>query len=303
MDTTTHPLERIADSLATIADLLDRIAVGLDHLGIEQTGQLSDDPAKPVPAVPPEMNKIADPILYHLRRKNIALVRHSNEEGSDSRLDGLVRNLGDRHDLYRDLLNNMRKAVNGKYQLTLHLSGKPPKDISRLCNICSSFYESSVLKNWHYKRKSKTIYLEINDGPQAINFINGKWLERYVLLVVREQVQLARHITRRDIRFGHYLNPHIRLANGQPRELDLLFHIDGTIYWLEAKSGQHQGHASKYGLLAKKALDIPPERMILVLGDTTRQGSEAMSALHSIRVIGIGDLRKTIQDCLMRTPD
>ena len=303
MDTNTHPLERIADSLATIAGLLDRIADGLDRLGVKQNGRPSDNPAKPAPTVAPGTGATPDPILRHLQRKNIAIVRHSNDEILDSRLDGIIRNLGDRHALYKDLLNDMRRAVNKKHQLTLHLAGKSPKDISRLCNICSNLYESSVLTKWYYKRKSKTIYLEINDGPQAVNFINGKWLERYVLLVVREQIQLARHVMRRDIRFGHYLNPHIRLPNGQPRELDLLFHIDGTIYWLEAKSGQHQGHASKYGLLAKKALDIPPERMILVLGDTTRQGSEAMSALHSIRVIGINDLRRTIQDCLVQTPD
>ena len=95
------------------------------------------------------------------------------------------------------------------------------------------------------------------------------------------------------IDFGYVANPRITLANDQEGELDLLFHFNEQIYWIETKSGDYQQHISKYSMIAR-TLNLDEKHALMVLTDIPASRSAELTALFGMGVCALEEFQKSL---------
>ena len=97
----------------------------------------------------------------------------------------------------------------------------------------------------------------------------------------------------KDLEFSYLLNPQVILPNGDDFELDLIFHVNDSYYWIEAKSGDYQQHISKYSKMSR-ILNLDFEHSIMVLTDISPDKSAALTSLFSMTVSSLSQLEEML---------
>lgn len=168
--------------------------------------------------------------------------------------------------------------------ITLSIKDYTQKDVSNVCQFSTRLHEIAFLEQYKYfKSPQYLIKAKTTTLPTAQNFFSGKWLERFVLLSAQRAVNLVSKELDKELEFSYLLNPQVVLPNDDDFELDLIFHVNGLFYWIEAKSGDHQQHISKYSKISK-ILNLDFEHSIMVLTDISLDKSAALRSLFSMTV-------------------
>lgn len=128
---------------------------------------------------------------------------------------------------------------------------------------------------------------------------SGKWLERFVLQTVQKSVIAVSAEVGKELDFSYLINPQIILPNGNDFELDVIFHVNGSFYWIEAKTGDYQQHISKYSKLSK-TLGLDYNHSIMVLTDIKPEKSNALTSLFSMTVFGLLQLETGLIDIIRK---
>ena len=184
--------------------------------------------------------------------------------------------------------------------INLSIKDDTQKDISDICQFCTRLHEIAFLEQYkYYKSPQYLIKAKTTTLPTAQNFFSGKWLERYVLLVVQDVVNTLGTELGRELDFTYLINPQIVLPNGNDFELDLIFHINGSFYWIEAKTGDYQQHINKYSKISR-LFGLDQEHSIMVLTDIPVEKSGALTSLFSMRVYGLQQLRTGLLETVRR---
>ena len=184
--------------------------------------------------------------------------------------------------------------------ITLTIKDYTQKDVSDTCQFCTRLHEIAFLKQYKYFKspqfhiKAKTTTL-----PTAQNFFSGKWLERFVLQTVQKSVIAISTEVGKVLDFSYLINPQIILANGNDFELDLIFHVNGSFYWIETKTGDYQQHISKYSKMSKM-IGLDYKHSIIVLTDIQPEKSNALTSLFSMTVYGLTQLEIGLTDTIRK---
>ena len=210
---------------------------------------------------------------------------------------GLLRVIKNYQALGEALLEIKRNMQKGS-SFTLCIKDYTQKHISDTCQFFLRLYDIAFLEQYSYQKsphyiiKAKTTTL-----PAAQAFFSGKWLERYVLLSVKNAIAKIALEFDVKINFSYLLNPQIILPNGDNFELDIIFSVNNSIFWIEAKSGDYQQHISKYKKIAK-LLGLDYEHSFMVLTDISPERSGALSVLFDMTVCALPDLENVILDAI-----
>jgi hypothetical protein len=217
-------------------------------------------------------------------------IKHIPAEAAfDPVLNSLAGYLGAHYETVKPLYQQIKRNMQQGDDFTLILKDEPSEVISRICQFANKLYDVAFLEQYrylrspHYLLKAKTTRL-----PTAQNFFSGQWLERYIVQQVQAAISTIRAQTDQPIDFGYIINPQILLPNGQDGELDLIFHVNGVIYWIETKSGDYQQHISKYSTLAK-TLNLDPNHALMVLTDIPASRSAELTALFRMGVCSLSE--------------
>ena len=116
----------------------------------------------------------------------------------------------------------------------------------------------------------------------AINFLTGQWLERFVKSTLLKAAQSGEEA----LHFAYLMNPQIILPNGDDFELDILFFLEGEIYWFEAKTGQYQNYVEKYARMSR-LLNLDPDHAYMVLTDIDTNTTAALTKLFNMQVLDV----------------
>lgn len=95
------------------------------------------------------------------------------------------------------------------------------------------------------------------------------------------------------------VNPQVTLPNGDDFELDVLTAIGPQIYWVEAKSGDYQGHIAKYSKIAR-SLGLGTDRSFIVLAEAEDSLCEKLTTLFSMTVCNTQNFKKTLLQVVRR---
>jgi len=240
----------------------------------------------------------ANKIEQFLAERGITIKHLPAEAESDSVLNTLASYLGSNYESVKPLYQQIKRNMQLGDDFAISLKGEPPDVISRICQFGKKLHEMAFLEQYryirspHYLLKAKTTRLST-----AQNFFSGQWLERYIVQQVQAAINTIRSQTEKPVAFDYLANPKIVLANGQDGELDLIFQVNETIYWIESKSGDYQQHISKYSMIAK-TLNLDVKHALMVLTDIPASRSNELTALFHMGVCSLGDFDKELMATL-----
>ena len=280
-----------SEALMRIALALEKIAHSFEiHINTEATRVTDEELEKPdvcdIGDMPEEEVEEDEPDVTEkfLRSRGIRIKTVPPEDAADDVINSLSEFLGKNYSELKDLLKKIKRNMQHGGFIELHLNNRPQKEINNICQFASRLHEIAFLEQYKYFKspryllKAKTTTL-----PSAQSFFSGKWLERFVLISAQKAVDSVSHNLDRELDFSYLLNPQVTMPNGDDFEFDLIFHIDKSHYWIEAKSGSYQQHISKYSKMSQK-LGLDAAHSIMVLADIAPEGSAALGSLFSMTV-------------------
>jgi len=276
-------LERIADVLAQNSSFIHAAGNGdhaAEHIGPE-----------------PNLAEDSTALLEYLRDRGVTVKKRREEEEGDEVLDQIALFIGERYHTLRRVLELIKRAMNSGDSFTMLLGTQTPEEISNTCQLCTRLHQIAFLSEYEYQRSPRRkLSARPNRIPKALNFFSGQWLERYVRTLVLTEAQ------ERGLRAACLANPQISLPNGDDSELDILFSIEGDVYWFEAKTGDYQQYVGRYERLAS-VLQVDRHHAFMVLTDITAQTASALSGLFGMTVVPIQDLPTIVERMLARYSD
>ena len=220
------------------------------------------------------------------------------ETPADSVINSLSMFLGERYQALAPLLSHIKRNMQQGRAFSLSIKGYTQQAVSDVCQFCSRLHTLAFLEEYKYFNSPRfLIHATPSTLPSAQNFFSGQWLERYVLQTVQEIINSLRFQIDHRLHFAYLLNPQIVLPNGNDFELDLIFYLEGQVYWLEAKTGKYQQHIAKYSKISK-ILNLDESHALMVLTDISDDQTAALSSLFSMQVCNLGQLRNQLAEII-----
>lgn len=283
-------LEKIAVSLGNQANCTHPGTISEDKKVVESSVEI--DNAQDIDAM--EVAEEFDVIEKFLNARSIHIKTIPPEDAADEVINSLSEFLGKNYDGLRELLVKIKRSMQQGGFITLSLKDYTQKNVSNVCQFSTRLHEIAFLEQYKYfKSPQYLIKAKTTTLPTAQNFFSGKWLERFVLLSVQKAVNLISKELDKEFEFSYLLNPQVSLPNGDDFELDLIFHVNDSFYWIEAKSGDYQQHISKYSKMSR-ILNLDFEHSIMVLTDIAPYKSSALTSLFSMSVLSLTQLEETL---------
>lgn len=279
-------LDRIAAALETIAERLP-VPVNTEVSpesgngtypinGGEQSAATTQQTVNPV-----EMD--TEIIKQYLAARNIQVRKIPGDEVITSLVENIAEFMGQKYQKIKKLLDPIKRSMNTGTYINLDLKNYGQEEVSSICHLGKSLHEIAYLTEYRYHKSPRFMLSCLpNRIPQAINFVNGKWLEIYIKLTLRKFLQQVRGLGTYSI----LMNPQIVLPNGDVFELDALLQADDAFYWIEAKTGDYQNYVDRYSKMGN-LLGIPEEHRFLVLAEMNQEKSADLTSLFGMNVTDI----------------
>jgi hypothetical protein len=281
-------LERIASALESIAESLNRenqenISNNFNYANSQTYVNKN--------TTPDESEDILNRrviLANFLINRRITIKDLPEDENGDGILDKIAFFMGDRYKLIHAFLQQIKRKMNSGETVKMYLKERTQEEISSICQLASWLHEIAFLSEFTYYKSPKYLLLATpNRIPKALNFFSGKWFERYIK---NQIISLIRQVNP-SIKFSYLANPQISFANGDDFELDLLFEIEGEIFWFEIKSGDYQRYVEKYSKVSKM-LNLDKNHSFMVLLDITEPGAQALKNLFHMNVVNLENFSK-----------
>ncbi len=239
-------------------------------------------------------------LIDFLESRDIIIRAFSTEDPADDVINSLAKFLGENYDSLRELLARIKRHMQTGSQFSLSLKTYIPKDINNICKFCTRLYDIAFLEKYDYSKAPQyLIKAKPTTLSTAQNFFSGKWLERFVFLAVQRCISLISTELERDIVFSCLLNPQIVLPNGDDFELDLICYIDGSFFWIEAKSASYQQHINKYSKISK-LLNLDFKHAIMVLPDISEDRCVELTSIFSMTVCPLSRLEGVLAEAIRK---
>jgi hypothetical protein len=239
-------------------------------------------------------------IVDFLESLGIEIKTIPTENSADNVINSLSKSLGENYDGLRELLARIKRNMQQGSSFSLSLKEYTQKDVSNVCQFCTRLHAVAFLEEYRYFRSPQyLIRAKATTLPAAHSFFSGKWLERFVLLSMQRCVRLVSSALEKEIVFSYLLNPQIILPNGDNFELDLVCHVSGFFFWIEAKSGDYQQHISKYSKMSK-ILNLDFRHSIMVLPDISEDRCAALTSLFSMTVCSLSRLEEVLVETIRK---
>lgn len=291
-------LERIASSLEKISNILDERGINtFKDSNISKFLPTSNEDKEGMDTE--EITERQYIIEKYLSSRNIT-VKHINQEDEANRIkENIALFIGNRYNSIKIFFDQVKKNMNSGGSIKMDLKNKPQEDISNICQLATMLHEIAYLEEYEYQKSPKyLLFAKPNRIPQAINFFSGQWLE----IFIRSQVSILIRQTNPNIKYSYITNPQVKLPNGDDFELDILFEIEGEIYWFEAKTGDYQRYVEKYSKISR-ILNLNRDHSFMILTDIRETATQALTSLFGMNVIKIENFSKEFQKMIEKYSD
>ncbi|MFS8796605.1 hypothetical protein NW807_05275 [Synechococcus sp. R70.1] len=232
-------------------------------------------------------------IKSFLNSKNIK-IRSIDMEEEEEKLDQIADLMGSQYSLIKRFYGMIKSSMNSGNSFSTNLRDEPQQVIGTTCQVATELYKIAFLEEYRYFRAPRCLLVaRASRSPQALNFLSGNWLERYVR---NRLICLAKRQTGK-IDFSYIANAKVTLSNGDDFEMDLLFHVNDQFYWVESKTGEYQDKVQKYSKIASD-LGLQRNQAIIVLTDVSQDAKTSLSSLYHLSVISVDEVEATFERIL-----
>lgn len=230
-------------------------------------------------------------IFNYLNKRNIKVKNVIEEDEGNNYLDNISNFMGSRYAYIREFYINFKRCLSTGVSFRMDMKNKEPLEISYTCQLAKMLHEIAFLTDYKYQRSPKYILTASPcNAPSVINFMSGKWLERYT----RNEVIKALKEVNSGLLFSYLHGAQIILPNGTEAELDLLFEIEQQIFWFEAKTGDYQKYIHRYERISD-ILGLDYDHCFMILTDITAAGAEALRSVFKMNVLPIEKLPEELR--------
>jgi 2'-5' RNA ligase len=228
-----------------------------------------------------------------LNSKNIK-IRSIDMEEEEEKLAQIADLIGSQYSLIKRFYGMIKSSMNSGNSFSINLRDEPQQVIVTTCQVATELYKIAFLEEYRYFRAPRCLLVaRASRSRQALNFLSGNWLERYVR---NRLIRLAKRQTGK-IDFSHIANAKVTLSNGDDFEMDLLFHVNDQFYWVESKTGGYQDKVQKYSEIASD-LGLQRNQAIIVLADVSQDAKTSLSSLYHLSVISVDEVEATFERIL-----
>jgi hypothetical protein len=228
-----------------------------------------------------------------LNSKNIK-IRSIDMEEEEEKLDQIADLMGSRYSLIKRFYGMIKSSMNSGNSFSINLRDEPQQVIVTTCQVATELYKIAFLEEYRYFRAPRCLLVaRASRSSQALNFLSGNWLERYVR---NRLICLAKRQTGK-IDFSYIPNAKVTLSNGDDFEMDLLFRVNDQFYWVESKTGEYQDKVQKYSKIASD-LGLQRNQAIIVLTDVSQDAKTSLSSLYHLSFISVDEVEATFERIL-----
>lgn len=228
-----------------------------------------------------------------LSSKNIK-IKSIDVREKEEKLDQIAAFMGNRYSLIKRFYGMIKSNMNSGNSFSINLKDEPQQVISSTCQVAKELYGIAFLEEYRYFKAPKYLLVaRPSRSPQALNFLSGNWLERYV----RDKLICLVASQTGKIDFSYITNAQVTLSNGADFEMDLFFHINDQFYWVESKTGEYQDKVKKYSKIASD-LGLQRNQAFLVLTDVSQDVRTSLSSLYHLSVISVDEVEATFEGIL-----
>lgn len=280
-------LERIADSLEKKAhnEVDDKVDVA-----VESSDDTNENENMDYGCSVKEID--VNILIDKLQEKNITVKTYVDSSHENTSLDNVAYFMGNRYNDIRKVYETIKRHLNKPNGFHLDLKNATQSEISASCQLCTTLYDIAFLSEYKYDKSPRYfIHATPNKIPIAINFLTGHWLE----IFIRKTIQDSLKSLPAAIEYTYLINPQIILPNGNDFELDVVFLINGEIYWVEGKTGNYQYYINKYSHVANM-LNLDKNHSFLVLTDVINPNTTyILSKTFDMTIIPVEEFEEEIK--------
>ena len=231
-------------------------------------------------------------LIDKLQEKNITVKTYVDSSHENTSLDNVAYFMGNRYNDIRKVYETIKRHLNKPNGFHLDLKNATQSEISASCQLCTTLYDIAFLSEYKYDKSPRYfIHATPNKIPIAINFLTGHWLE----IFIRKTIQDSLKSLPAAIEYTYLINPQIILPNGNDFELDVVFLINGEIYWVEGKTGNYQHYINKYSQVANM-LNLDKNHSFLVLTDVINPNTTyILSKTFDMTIIPVEEFEEEIK--------
>lgn len=231
-------------------------------------------------------------LIDKLQEKNITVKTYVDSSHENTSLDNVAYFMGNRYNDIRKVYETIKRHLNKPNGFHLDLKNATQSEISASCQLCTTLYDIAFLSEYKYDKSPRYfIHATPNKIPIAINFLTGHWLE----IFIRKTIQDSLKSLPAAIEYTYLINPQIILPNGNDFELDVVFLINGEIYWVEGKTGNYQHYINKYSHVANM-LNLDKNHSFLVLTDVINPNTTyILSKTFDMTIIPVEEFKEEIK--------
>ena len=218
----------------------------------------------------------------------------SIDKKKEKKLDQIADLMGSHYSLIKRFYGMIKSNMNSGNSFSIDLRDEPQQVIDTTRQLATELHKIAFLEEYRYSEAPKCLLeARASRSKQALNFLSGNWLERYVR---NRLICLAKRQTGK-IDFSYIPNAKVTLSNGDDFEMDLLFHANDQFYWVESKTGGYQDKVQKYSEIASD-LGLQRNQAIIVLADVSQDAKTSLSSLYHLSVISVDEVEATFERIL-----
>lgn len=208
--------------------------------------------------------------------------------------------MGSQYSLIKRFYGMIKSSMNSGNSFSINLRDEPQQVIDTTRQLATELHKIAFLEEYRYSEAPKCLLeARASRSKQALNFLSGNWLERYVR---NRLICLAKRQTGK-IDFPYVANVEVTLSNRDDFEMDLLFYVNDQLYWVESKTGKYKyrDKVKKYSKIASD-LGLQRNQAIIVLTDVSQDAKTDLSSRYHLSVISVDEVEATFERILIKSP-
>ncbi len=239
------------------------------------------------------LTKSFAPIAEWFKEKGIKAEINPYAVDTTGFFDEVALLLGKDFELLSIVSNQIKYIQNKGYEnVKIDLSKKDTKEIQKITSFCKHLYDYSFVAKYHYRKKEKMIWLNLQTAPKIREFFNGSWMEWLSL------IRLLEFFCKEKINISCSRNINISFPKGHSNELDLFFLLQsGTPIYIECKTGEFRHEIDKY-LSLRKNLGIKKSQFIICVFGLSQEQTQGLTSMYDLTFVNENNLVNHIKTCI-----
>ena len=281
--------------------VLTRIAVSLEKISESVAAQLETN--QPSPSPPSgntstverieitETLQEASQLMQILKTRGIQVLNSHREEEKDIDLLRLSESIGKNYDLFTTVIGKIQKGGN----FSLAMASYPNDNISLICQFALQLRDIGFIDNYNYQKSPKyKLNARAVRSKLSNDYFSKGWLNNYTFSVVKKAALSASSETAIKANLQFVFQPELQIEPNSKLNLDLLFTLNGQLYWIEARADEDLDDLDHLAGVSKN-LGLNPDHAILVSTNTSFQ--KTLSKLLNLKALDI----ESLEDHLLMT--